>query len=101
MPTTTFALVVQRIAEAAAHHVTHDQQAANHFFVFNFQATEQRVMENFIVMFRRVLSRVPSDEELNAMMELWDEVYDLSEEPEMAWQAVVTYLFRHPDFLTY
>ena len=53
------------------------------------------------MMFRRVLSRVPSDEELNAMIELWDEVYDLSEEPEMAWQAVVTYLFRHPDFLTY
>lgn len=101
LPTTTFALVVQRIAEAAAHHVTHNQEAANHFFMFNFQMSEQRVDKHFVSVFRRVLSRLPSDEEVQIMTDLWDEVYDLSEEPALAWQAVVTYLFRHPDFLTY
>ena len=101
VPTTTFALVVQRISEAAAHHVTHNEQAANHFFQFDFQVMDNRVDSNFNLLFQTVLSREPSAMELAELTALWDEVYEITNQPEAGWQAVLIYLFRHPYFLTY
>ena len=98
-PTATFALVVQRLAEAAAYHVTHDVTATNQFFSFSTDRASQP--ERFSTIYTQVLSRPPTDADLSEVMELWQQVYELNESTIEAWQATLTYLFRHPSFLTY
>ena len=101
LPTATFALVVQRIAEAAAYHATHNVSAANQFFTFDFQLYENATPDKFRMIYHSVLSTDPSDTELNDLIDLWNRVFELTESSAESWQAVLTYLFRHPMFLTY
>jgi hypothetical protein len=100
-PSPTFALVVERIGQAAAYHVTHDPTAANLFFSFDFQLSNKNTDEHFDTLFRKVISRSPSAEELQVMHDLWSEIYTLEQSNVLAWQILVGFLFRHPHFLLY
>jgi hypothetical protein len=100
-PSPTFTLVIERIAQAAAYHVTHNEQAANLFFHFDFQHPQSNSNENFQYLFRKVISRPPSSEELEVLNDLWDDIYLIENSTTDAWEITVGLLFRHPDFLTY
>ncbi|MES2643479.1 MAG: DUF1592 domain-containing protein [Myxococcota bacterium] len=103
-PTPTMTLVHQRLAEAAAAHVTAtdhaDPGAARLFEAADFDATtpaEARVR----ALVLRVLSRDATDEEIATLSTLWTELYTTEEGAEGAWAGVLATLFRHPDFLFY
>ena len=100
-PSPTFSLVIERLAQSAAYHATHDETAANLFFDFDFQMPESASDENFQLVFRKVISRQPDEEELQLLHDLWNDIYALDQSSVDAWEMMLSFLFRHPEFLSY
>ena len=100
-PSPTFSLVIERLSQSAAYHVTHDQEAANQFFTFDFQQPTTNTDQNIANVFHKILSRLPDDTELNLLRSLWNDVYEIDQSSVEAWEITIGFLFRHPDFLTY
>ena len=100
-PSPTFALVIQRLSEAAAYHVTHDQEAANWVFDFDFQDSQNSEDIHFQEVFEYVMAKSPNEQEILLMRELWQEIFNQSQSTVQAWEVLLTYLFRHPDFVSY
>ena len=101
VPITTFSLVVQQLSEAAAYHATHDTEAIQHLFGFSIENQNSGNRNNLEYVFTKVLSQSPLSSEIDAIDELWTDVYSLNNDAIEAWQATLIYLFRHPNFLTY
>ena len=99
-PTTTFSLVVQRLAEAAAYHAVYTSQPKT-LFSFDISTGDSGQRSMLRTVFVTILSREPSADELSDLFSLWHTVYDLNHDPLEAWFGTLTFLFRHPDFLTY
>ena len=71
-PSPTFSLVIERLSQSAAYHVTHEQESANQFFDFDFQQSTNTTDQNLSIVFQKVLSRLPDDTELNILRALWN-----------------------------
>lgn len=110
-PMTTLVLVQERLAQAAASYaVEHDRDhpdEARLFTEISFHETPKngepqmraQIQKLHLRLFGR---RVAADGvEVNANLELWEELYDVSLTVEDAWAGVLTVLLRDPDFLFY
>jgi hypothetical protein len=110
-PMTTLVLVQERMAQAAASYaVEYDRDhpgEARLFTEISFHETPKngepamraQVQRLHLRLFgRRVASDGP---EVEANLELWEDLYDVSLTVEDAWAGVLTVLLRDPDFLFY
>jgi hypothetical protein len=111
-PTATAVLVQQRLAEAAAYHVVKEDFAnpagarlitrsdiadrADGYGSDRMRAQMQTLYLRFFAM------PVETDgPEVEALMALWADAFDLTADPALAWTAVVTALLRDPALLFY
>jgi hypothetical protein len=110
-PMTTLVLVQERLAQAAASYVVeHDRDRpdeARLFHEITFHETPKngeahmraQLQQLHLRLFgRRVAADGP---EVEANLELWEDLYDVSLTVEDAWAGVLTVLLRDPDFLFY
>ena len=88
------------LSEGAAYHATHDSDAIDTCSDLTLNK-HQAAMNIYKPSLQQVLSKSPSTEETESIMELWTDVYSIDNDPISAWQATLIYLFRHPYFLTY
>ena len=95
----TFALVIERLAQAASMHVTQDADATQLFFGFSLDSTPTD--EQLERLFRKTLSRTPKAKDLKVLKQLWSDILEVNGSTVSAWQGVSLFLFRHPDFLRY
>jgi len=110
-PMTTLVLVQERLAQAASSYsVEHDRDHpddARLFTEITFHETPKngeaqmraQIQSLHLRLFgRRVAADGP---EVEANLELWEDLYDVSLTVEDAWAGVLTVLLRDPDFLFY
>lgn len=110
-PTATLVLVQERLAEAAAHHVVQadraDPEHARLFTEVGFVETpasdRDAMVRQIQALHLRVFgTRVAADgPEVEANLELWQELYDLGHDPAEAWAGLLAVLLRDPTFLWY
>ena len=96
VPTTTFSLVVQRLSEGAAYHATHDSDAIAHSSDLTLNKHQAAMI--YSSSLQRSYLNHPTGEQTDTLMELWNDVYSIDNDPISAWQATLIYLFRHPYF---
>jgi len=100
------------LAEAAAAHViqTEAPQSPDERALFSevsFTETPQTNASAMTAQVQRlhkaVLGRAvaPDGEEVEANLALWQELYDATDSPHVAWGGVLIALLRDPDFLMY
>lgn len=101
-PTPAMVLTQARMAEAAAAYVAaNDHADPQRLFEagdFDLDAPDE---DRIATIFRRALSRPPTDEETAELATLWTELYDTEGDAEGAWAGTLTAILRHPDFLVY
>ncbi len=110
-PMTTLVLVQERLAQAASSYaVEHDRDhpgEAHLFTEITFHETPKngdaqmraQIQRLHLRLFgRRVAADGP---EVEANLDLWEDLYDVSLTVEDAWAGVLTVLLRDPDFLFY
>lgn len=110
-PMTTLVLVQERVAQAAAWYAVETDRdhpdAARLFTEVDFHETPQtgegQMVAQIQVLHLRLFGhRVAVDgPEVEANMELWKDLYEVSLSVEQAWAGVLTVLLRDPDFLFY
>lgn len=110
-PTATLLLVQERLAEAAAAHVTDEDRArpdaARLFTVTRFTETPTTDRDTMARQVQELHLRIFADHvdldgpEVEANLSLWQELYDLDHDPVAAWAGVLTALLRDPYFLVY
>jgi hypothetical protein len=110
-PMTTLVLVQERLAQAAASYVVeHDRDhpdEARLFTEITFHETPKNGESQMRAQLQRLHlrlfgRRVAADgPEVEANLELWEDLYDVSLTVEDAWAGVLTVLLRDPDFLFY
>ena len=102
-PGTTRALVVQRLAEAAAWHVVaRDLEGGGTPELLTgvdleTTATDPALTSQLDALHWHLLAERPTEETRQALIGLWSAV-EASEGPATAWAAVLTALLRHPLF---
>lgn len=110
-PTATLVLVQERLAEAAAHYVVQADRAnpgsARLFTEIGFvetPASDRDTMARQVqALHLRVFGkRIAVDgPEVEANLELWQELYELEHDPAEAWTGLLAVLLRDPTFLWY
>jgi len=110
-PMTTLVLVQERLAQAASSYVVEydrdHQESARLFTAITFHETpkngDAEMREQLQLLHLRLFGqRVDADgPEVEANLELWEDLYDVSLTVEDAWAGVLTVLLRDPDFLFY
>ena len=110
-PMTTLVLVQERFAQAAANHVVaHDRDRpdeARLFHEIDFHETPgtgraEMVKQVQSLHLRLFGHQVAADgPEVEANLELWEDLYEISLTKEEAWAGLLTVLLRDPDFLFY
>jgi hypothetical protein len=95
----TLLLVQERIAQAAADHVVHNEP--ERLFAATVTGTPDDLDRALAHLHERVLSRPPTATEVADLAEHWHAVEALTGAPEDAWASVLTVLLRDPDFLLY
>jgi len=110
-PMATMALVVERLAQAAAWHAV-EQDRANPddprlFEQVNFTETSRTDPDRIVAQIqglhlRLFGARVAADgPEVEANQQLFDDLYDATSDPAQAWAGLLSVLLRDPDFLFY
>ena len=105
-PNTTFVLVQERLAEAAADHVV-QQEPERLLPGITFDErpdTDRAAMADAIVALHLRLygARVESNgDEVDAALELWEQLYALDQDPREAWTGVLAVLLRDPRMVVY
>ncbi|MFT5685413.1 MAG: hypothetical protein ACI8RZ_006364 [Myxococcota bacterium] len=105
----TITLVQQRIAEAAASYAVQEESvlSAGERTLFTgvddlASVPDDDAMLNQIDhLSLTALSRLPTDDERDSLAGLWEDLHDLTGDPEQSWAMVLSALFRHPDFFEY
>jgi len=111
-PNATMLLVSARLAEAAAAHVivTEAPQAPAQRTLFTevtFTESPRTDTSTMAAQIQRlhkaVLGRAvaPDGEEVEANLALWQELYEATDDPYVAWGGVLIALLRDPEFLLY
>ena len=106
-PMTTMLLSHERLAEAAGMAVvqsdTANRSAPRLFDEVDpsVEASESEARAQIEGLYLRFLSRDPTDERTQELLDLLGAVYDLGGDAQQAWAAVVAALIRDPDFLFY
>lgn len=107
-PNTTVLLVQDRLAAAAASWTVErelDRATPRLFEVLSpDEAGEESERREQIAHLRGRIHSVltaPDGQEVDAYLELFDDVLALDDAPEAAWGAVLTAMFRDPDFAAY
>jgi hypothetical protein len=110
-PMTTLVLVQERYAQAAANHVvTHDRDnpdTARLFTLIDFHETPENAREDMAEQIQSLHLRLFGHHieldgpEVDANLELWADLYEVSLTIEDAWAGLLTVLLRDPDFLFY
>jgi len=110
-PMTTLVLVQERYAQAAANYVvTHDRDNPDSprlFSQIDFHETPENGRAEMVAQIQSLHLRFfghhiePDGPEVEANMELWQDLYEVSLTIEDAWAGLVTVLLRDPDFLFY
>jgi hypothetical protein len=107
-PSTTAALVQDRLAESAAAHVVAAESGRGERALFREldpanAGTEEERRELVRGLFVRVHTRVvePGDPEVDALLALWDDAFALTGRADQAWMAVVAVMLRSPDLVIY
>lgn len=109
-PTATLLLVQARLAEAAADHVVGEDLASDSpRLLTRIDGTETLDTDRDLIVaqiqdlhWRIFGRRVDADgEEVEANLELWQALFDVTGEPDRAWVGLVTALLRDPDLLLY
>jgi hypothetical protein len=112
LPTVTMALVQQRLADKAAHHVIeHDRTYTDlPTLMTDIDFTElpggphhERIVAQLQSLHLRMFGRVLAADapEISANLELWQDLYDLDGDIAAAWKGVVGVLLRDPDLILY
>ena len=101
-PTPAMVLAQARLAEAAAAYVAAaDHADPGRLFTAEDFETDTPDEERIVALYRRALSRRPSDDEVAELVSLWQELRDTEGSTESAWAGVLTAILRQPDFLVY
>lgn len=110
-PTATATLVVERIAQAAAWHVAeHDRDeptAARLFTRVDFHETPASDRDAMVAQLQELHlrlfgTRIAADgQEVEANLELWEDLYAVEGDKVAAWAGVLSVLLRDPQFLFY
>lgn len=110
-PMTTLVLVQERYAQAAANHVVaHDRDNpddARLFHLIDFHETPENGRDEMAEQIQSLHLRLFGHHieldgpEVEANMELWSDLYEVSLTIEDAWAGLLTVLLRDPDFLFY
>lgn len=106
-PTITWVLLTQRTAEAVAQWVVDND--LNHpdnqpilltAITQNFNDIDDNFATQIDQLFLQLFARHTTQQETEELAQLWQEIAEDSN-PQEGWVAVLTFLFRHPDFLFY
>lgn len=104
-PTPTVLLVHERLAESAASFAVRTASSGGvvpmlpELDLAWRPATDQQAMDEVLTAAqRRALGHADHTEEL---LELWEVLYGLDEDPELAWTGVLSAILRDPDALLY
>jgi hypothetical protein len=110
-PMTTLVLVQERFAQAAANHVVaHDRDRPDEARLFreiDFHETPntgraEMVKQIQSLHLRLFGAQIDADgPEVQANLQLWEDLYEVSLTIEEAWAGLLTVLLRDPDFLFY
>ena len=103
-PTTTMVLVQERLAQGAAVHAVQERALFDHIDFGETPTTDRDAMvAQLQFLHLRVLGRrvLPDGPEIEANLELWEDLYAIDADTEAAWTGVLTVLLRDPLFLTY
>ncbi|MCB9745616.1 MAG: DUF1588 domain-containing protein [Alphaproteobacteria bacterium] len=108
-PTATHALVVERLAQMAAHHVVAEDAAnrdAPRLFTLHDPAApldEELAREQLRALHLRVLSvpLTPNSESEDELLALIEEVSELTSSREDGWASALSVLLRDPGFVLY
>ena len=110
-PMTTLVLVQERYAQAAANYaVTHDRDnpdSTRLFHHIDFHETPENGRDEMVEQIQSLHLRLfghhiePDGPEVEANLELWLDLYEVSLTIEDAWAGLLTVLLRDPDFLFY
>ncbi len=110
-PMTTLVLVQERFAQAAANNVVaYDREHpddARLFHHIDFHETPQTGEDEMIQQIQSLHLRLFGHQiatdgpEVEANLELWEDLYEVSLTIEDAWAGLLTVLLRDPDFLFY
>lgn len=104
-PNATLVLVQERLAEAAAAYVVHEEPSR--LFTLDFTETVESDREAVVAQIQHLHlrffgNRVAADgPEVEAALALWSDVYAIERDPSAAWVGVVSALLRDPDLLFY
>ncbi|MCB9763344.1 MAG: hypothetical protein H6739_26495 [Alphaproteobacteria bacterium] len=103
--TPTMLLSVERLAQSAADHAAQQalsDLAGQSLFEAPLDITDPTVLEEQLTLLhRKVLSRRPSEAELDALVSHWQGVFDATGSAAEAWESCVSVLMQHPDFVLY
>ena len=95
----TFILVIERLAQAGSDQLIKNPDEANNLLGFSL---DEHISEpRLTILFRKTLSRNPTNKEVQSINQLWSDIFALEGSTHSAWQGVFLFLFRHPDFLRY
>ena len=110
-PMTTLVLVQERYAQAAASHVViHDRDNPDDTKLFHhidFHETPENGRDDMVAQIQSLHLRLFGNHidvdgpEVEANLELWQDLYEVSLTNEDAWSGLLTVLLRDPDFLFY
>ena len=110
-PMTTLVLVQERFAQAAANHVVvHDRDnpaEARLFHEIDFHETPKSGKAPMVRQIQSLHLRLfghhiaEDGPEVEANLQLWEDLYEVSLTIEEAWAGLLTVLLRDPDFLFY
>ena len=112
IPNATLLLVQERLAEAAAAHSIDTEllQSADErrlFTKIDFTETYDSDLDAVVSQIQELHLRVfgdrvsPDGQEVEANLELWGDLFELTNEPHMAWAGLLTALLRDPEILLY
>lgn len=111
-PTASLALVVERLAEAAAAHVAEqdagkDREDRRIFRSIDFTETPETGHDAMVEQVRDLHLRLyghrvdAAGEEVQAALALWSELHAAERDAVGAWAGLLTFLMRDPDFVLY
>lgn len=112
-PTPTLAVVVAQVAAMAGSYVSRQDLADPDNARLLTRVTglervdggqgEASIRAQVVDLHLRIAAErlAPDDPRVDAELDLWDEIFGVTEDPTAAWAAVVTLLLRHPAVVVY
>lgn len=110
MPIATGTMVLERLSQAAAHHVVHSDAVSDEPVLFEHVGFTETPISGQDVMVEQIQAlhlrlfghRIEADgQEVEANLELWEDLYATDPDPKAAWTGLLSTLLRDPDFLLY